>query len=445
MCIIDDMRRSVELALEQWRVRSGRKPLVVLGARQVGKTYALEKFGRRSFSASHIINFEQNPLFGDVFKGSLDPVRILQELALVQGRPIDASADLLFFDEIQECPRALTSLKYFAEQMPGLAICAAGSLLGVHLGDVSYPVGKVEELKMAPMTFEEFLLAGPDPALATHFQSLCATSLPSEAVHALMWREFTMYLAVGGMPEVVAAFQSLRADLWNACVEARKIQERLTTNHLADMAKHCGKQNAMHLERLWQNIPAQLSRDQSGSAPKFAFKEVIPGLRGYERMAGVIDWLHAAGLILRHPIVNSGHLPFAAHAKENFFKLFVFDIGLLGALGRLPMANILRQDYGSYKGYCAENFVAQEFHAQGWQTACWREGQAEVEFLCEHQGRALPVEVKSGQVTQSKSLASFQAKYHPPLSFLLSGKVPREQTGFTKRHLPLYMASKLWT
>ena len=134
MCIIDDMRRSVELALEQWRVRSGRKPLVVLGARQVGKSYALEKFGRRSFSASHIINFEQNPLFGDVFKGALDPVRILQELALVQGRPIDVSADLLFFDEIQECPRALTSLKYFAEQMPGLAICAAGSLLGVHLG-----------------------------------------------------------------------------------------------------------------------------------------------------------------------------------------------------------------------------------------------------------------------------------------------------------------------
>ena len=298
---------------------------------------------------------------------------------------------------------------------------------------------------MAPMTFEEFLLAGPDPALATHFQSLCATSLPSEAVHALMWREFTMYLAVGGMPEVVAAFQSLRADLWNACAEARKIQERLTTNHLADMAKHCGKQNAMHLERLWQNIPAQLSRDQSGSAPKFAFKEALPGLRGYERMAGVIDWLHAAGLILRHPIVNSGHLPFAAHAKENFFKLFVFDIGLLGALSRLPMANILRQDYGSYKGYCAENFVAQEFHALGWQTACWREGQAEVEFLCEHQGRAMPVEVKSGQVTQSKSLASFQAKYHPPLSFLLSGKVPRGQAGFTRRHLPLYMASKLWT
>jgi predicted AAA+ superfamily ATPase len=418
---------------------------VVLGARQVGKTYALEHFGRRSFSASHIINFEQNPLFGDVFQGSLEPSRILQELALVQGRPIDAAVDFLFFDEIQECPRALTSLKYFAEQMPALAICAAGSLLGVHLGDFSYPVGKVEELKMVPMTFDEFLLAGPDPALAAHFQSLSATNLPSEAVHGLLWREFTMYLAVGGMPEVVAAFQSLRSDLWSACEQVRKIQERLTTNHLADMAKHCGKQNAMHLERLWQNIPAQLSRDQTGSAPKFAFKEAIPGLRGYDRMAGVIDWLQAAGLILRHPIVNSGHLPFAAHSKENFFKLFVFDTGLLGALSRLPMTNILRQDYGSYKGYYAENFVAQEFHALGWQTACWREGQAEVEFLCEHEGRAIPAEVKSGQVTQSKSLASFQAKYQPPFSFLLSGKVPCGKAGGAKRHLPLYMASKLWS
>ena len=433
------------MALEQWRVRPQRKPLVVLGARQVGKTYALEHFGRRSFSASHIINFEQNPLFGDVFQGSLEPSRILQELALVQGRPIDAAVDFLFFDEIQECPRALTSLKYFAEQMPALAICAAGSLLGVHLGDFSYPVGKVEELKMVPMTFDEFLLAGPDPALAAHFQSLSATNLPSEAVHGLLWREFTMYLAVGGMPEVVAAFQSLRSDLWSACEQVRKIQERLTTNHLADMAKHCGKQNAMHLERLWQNIPAQLSRDQTGSAPKFAFKEAIPGLRGYDRMAGVIDWLQAAGLILRHPIVNSGHLPFAAHSKENFFKLFVFDTGLLGALSRLPMTNILRQDYGSYKGYYAENFVAQEFHALGWQTACWREGQAEVEFLCEHEGRAIPAEVKSGQVTQSKSLASFQAKYQPPFSFLLSGKVPCGKAGGAKRHLPLYMASKLWS
>ena len=439
------MQRSIQAALEQWRARPQRKPLVVLGARQVGKTYALEQFGKRSFSASHIINFEQNPLFGEVFKGSLEPFRILQELALVQSRPIDASGDFVFFDEIQECPRALTSLKYFAEQMPALAICAAGSLLGVHLSDVSYPVGKVEELKMMPMTFEEFLLAGPDPALAAHFQSLSATNLPSEAVHGVLWREFTMYLAVGGMPEVVAAFQSLRSDLWSACEEVRKIQERLTTNHLADMAKHCGKQNAMHLERLWQNIPAQLSRDQSGSAPKFAFKEAIPGLRGYERMAGVIDWLQAAGLILRHPIVNSGHLPFAAHSKENFFKLFVFDTGLLGALSRLPMANILRQDYGSYKGYYAENFVAQEFNALGWQTACWREGQAEVEFLCEHEGRAIPVEVKSGQVTQSKSLAAFQAKYQPPVSFILSGKTPRAQVSTTKHHLPLYMASKLWS
>lgn len=437
------MQRFVEAALEQWRVRPQRKPLVVFGARQVGKTYVLERFGTRSFSACHIINFEQNPLFGDVFKGSLEPVRILQELALVQGRPIDAAEDFVFFDEIQECPRALTALKYFAEEMPSLAICAAGSLLGVHLSEVSYPVGKVEELKMMPLTFEEFLLAGPDPALAAHFQSLSASNPPSEAVHGVLWREFTMYLAVGGMPEVVAAFQSLRSNLWSACEEVRKIQERLTTNHLADMAKHCGKQNAMHLERLWQNIPAQLSRDQSGSAPKFAFKDAIPGLRGYDRLAGTIDWLQAAGLVLRHPIVNSGYLPFAAHSKENFFKLFLFDTGLLGALSRLPMANILRQDYGSYKGYYAENFVAQEFHALGWHTACWREGQAEVEFLCEHDGQAIPVEVKSGQVTQSKSLAAFHAKYQPPLAFLLSGKVPHGRAGSTKLHLPLYMASKL--
>jgi predicted AAA+ superfamily ATPase len=157
----------------------------------------------------------------------------------------------------------------------------------------------------------------------------------------------------------------------------------------------------------------------------------------------VIDWLQAAGLIIRHPIVNSGHLPFSAHSKENFFKLFLFDIGLLGALSRLPIASILQQDYGSFKGYYAENFVAQEFHARGMNTACWREGSAEVEFLYERNGQTIPIEVKSGSVTQAKSLTSYQAKYRPPLSIILSGKNSSTHRDSSRHGCPLYLASKI--
>jgi uncharacterized protein len=436
------MKRWIDATLKQWKDRPGRKPLVVQGARQVGKTYALEKFGRESFPQCHVVNFEQNPLFCRIFQDDLAPERIVSELGLVLGKRIDPGADLLILDEIQECPLALTALKYFAERMPQMAVCAAGSLLGVRLGDSSFPVGKVEELRMAPMPFEEFLWAGPNAELAAAYREVTISNPPGEVLHGLLWREFRFYMLAGGLPECVESFQAGRGDLHEASREVRKIQNRLAAHHLADMAKHSGRQNAMHLERLWRNIPAQLGRDLSGSAPKFVFKDAVPGLRGYERMAGAIDWLEAAGLALRHPIVDSGRLPFPAHERENFFKLFLFDVGLLGALGQLPTAAILQQDFGSFKGYCAENFVAQEFHAAGLRSVCWREGRAEVEFLFEREGCVVPVEVKSGHVTHAKSLGSFQAKYQPPAAYILSGRAGAKPSS-VRRHLPIYMAAKL--
>ena len=209
------------------------------------------------------------------------------------------------------------------------------------------------------------------------------------------------------------------------------------------MAKHCGKQNAMHLERLWRNVPAQLGRDQNGAAPKFTFKNVIPGIKGYERLAGAIDWLAAAGLIHRLPIENSGQLPFTAYEKENFFKLFVFDVGILGALSRLPVSSVLDYDYGSYKGYYAENVVMQEFRAAGRDNiACWREGRAEVEFICEEAGAVIPVEIKSGWVTQAKSLRVFAGKYAPPYRATFSARNMGADTQPERRYYPLYLASR---
>ncbi len=200
----------------------------------------------------------------------------------------------------------------------------------------------------------------------------------------------------------------------------------------------------MHIERLWRNVPSQLARDTDGSAPKYLFKGVLPGIRGYDRLAGVIDWLEAAGLVIKVPIVNSGLLPFTAYMKENTFKLFVFDVGMLGALSNLPIRTLLNYSFGSYKGYMAENVVAQELMAAGRSdSVCWREGTAEVEFLTVIEEAAIPIEVKSGHVTQAKSLRVFVDKYHPPFSVVVSGRNAGFDADNLRRYYPLYLASRL--
>ena len=246
------------------------------------------------------------------------------------------------------------------------------------------------------------------------------------------------------MPAAVEAFATLRSDdEFSAFQEARRIQTQLLSQHTADMARHCGKRNAMHIERLWRNVPAQLAREADGAAPKFVFKDVLPGVKGYDRLSGVIDWLEAAGLVFRLPIVNSGLLPFSAYTKENAFKLFVFDVGMLGALSGLHIRTLLDITFGSYKGYIAENAVAQSFMADGrTDIVCWREGQAEIEFLTAVDGEVIPVEVKSGHVAHAKSLKSFADKYSPRFSAILGGRNAGFDRDAKRRYYPLYFASK---
>ena len=437
------MKRLITTELVKWKEKKRRKPLLLQGARQVGKTYVLQEFGRNNFAKIHYLNFEEQEQLISLFNGDLNPHRIVQDLSLFLNESIDLQQDLLVLDEIQQCPRSLTSLKYFAEKMPELAVCAAGSLLGVHLGESSFPVGKVDELQMLPMRFEEFLMAGPNKMLFDIFNAVSDSNPLSELAHAKLWDEFKLYLITGGLPEIVATFMDGRNEQFSALQEVREIQNRLLSEYIADMAKHCGKQNAMHLERLWRNIPAQLGRDQNGSSSKFTFKGVIPGVKGYERLVGTIDWLAAAGLIIRLPIVNSGLLPFTAYSRENYFKLFVFDVGILGALSNLPLKTILDYQYGTYKGYYAENFVAQEFIAANREnSACWREKRAEVEFLCEVDGSVIPVEIKSGWVTQAKSLGVFAEKYSPSYCAVFSARNMGVNQEAKRYYYPLYLASK---
>jgi len=406
------MKRNIWNKLIEWKNKKDRKPLVLKGARQVGKTYILQVFGKECFSRVHYLNFEKHKQLAEIFAGDLIPQNILRDLSFYLNAPINQENDLIVFDEIQNVPRALTSLKYFQEELPELAICAAGSLLGIQLSDESFPVGKIEFLNMFPMSFEEFLEGTGEVKSFEFLQNRKKTETIPQIVHTHLWEQLKIYFVTGGLPEIVKTFREYKDDLFAAMQKVREKQDNLLLTYIADIAKHSGKQNAMHVERLWQNIPAQLAKEQDGSAGKFKFKGVIPGIRRYSKLAGSIDWLVSAGLIIKVRVVNSGLLPFSAHTTENSFKLYVFDVGLLGALSDLPPKSIMDYGYGTYKGYFAENFAAQEFLcSNGKELYCWKEGSAEVEFLREISGDVLPIEIKSGWVTQAKSIKVFAQKY----------------------------------
>lgn len=442
------MERKIDQKLVEWKDSPHRKPLILKGARQTGKTFALMAFGSKYFNNFHYLNFEESEAFSRAFEESLEPRSLLANLSFVLGKKIEIETDLLILDEIQACPRALTSLKYFCEQLPQMAVCAAGSLLGVMLGEAAYPVGKADYLRLYPMSFEEFLKAlHDDPSLEILEQAKDLKTIP-EVVHAHLWERLKIYFVVGGLPEVVLTYVENKEDSFEAMTRVRNKQGELVLAYLADIAKHSGKENSMHIERIWRNVPAQLARTQDGSAPKFKFKGVVPNVQGYDRLVGALDWLQAAGLIIRVPITHCAALPLSAYIRENQFKLYCFDVGILGVLGHLPPAVILDYDYGSFKGYFAENFVAQEFLSSGQEALfSWKENTAEIEFLREVGGAIIPVEVKSGWVTQAKSLKVFVGKYNPPFSVILSGKnlhISREGDAQRRRshHYPLYLASR---
>lgn len=426
------MWRKAYKKLLSWKEERSRRPLVVDGARQVGKSYLITEFGRQEFRKLHSINFERDQAARRLFEADYNPQRILQELSFHLDRKIDLKKDLLFFDEIQAAPHALTSLKYFCEELPELALISAGSLLGLHLGESSFPVGKVDLMTLYPMTFEEFLVAVDGKERADLFRQISFDTPPSSLVHDHLWSRLKHYFVVGGMPDAVRTFQEAGSDLYSAMDQVRKRQSDLMLAYFADMAKHAGKQNAMHLERVLHSVVAQ------GSTSKFRFQGVIPGISHYSRLAGAIDWLVVIGLIHKIQIANCGRPPLMGYTKENRFKLALFDIGMLGAMAELHPKSILEQSY------FAENFVAQELLASGERELySWQEREAEVEFLLDIEGKIIPIEVKSGRVVKAKSLSVFCSKYSPPYRLILSGR-PLERSGEGQIYrLPLYLAGRV--
>jgi hypothetical protein len=433
------MKRGLYDQLLQWRNKRNRKPLIVKGARQVGKTWLLEHFGRQEFTGLHTINFEKDPDACSLFEGPLSPAVLLDRISLFLNETIDLQSDLLLFDEIQECPRAITSLKYFFEQVPELALCCAGSHIGLAFGESSFPVGKVDMLHLYPLSFREFI-SNVQPELETVLDSPPPIA---DAFHNRLWEQVKIYFFTGGMPEVVKAFIESGTLDSETVEEIRNIQQRLLDGYRADFAKHAGKINAAHINRVFESVPEQLSKAVDSSVDRYRFKDVIPGYSKFSQLEGPIDWLFQSGLVVPVSIIESPGVPLRSRKKSNMFKLFLFDIGLMGCMAGIPASSIITQQYGTYKGFLAENYTAQELLSSGWGNLySWRGKTSEIEFLLQKDDHIVPVEVKSGKrVSRAKSLRFYCEKYKPLKAVIVSAAM--EKYGEVHLHIPLYKVGEL--
>jgi len=437
------MKRTFWNTLIEWKAQSARKPLLVQGARQVGKTWILKRFGETQFKHCILLDFAENRELNGFFKPNLKPERILTDLGLYLGEDIALENTLLIFDEIQLCPEALTSLKYFCEQYPVAFICATGSLLGIGLSEQNFPVGKVQREWLHPMSFFEFLAAMEMAAFADALQSAGQNRTPmSPPIHEKAFGLFKEYMACGGLPEVVKTYIGLRDTRVAAFQAARSLQKELVRSYMDDIAKHSGKLKAVRIAGVFRNIPEQLARETNGIR-KFIFKDVLPGKSTYDELEAPIEWLAQAGLIHRVPVCRTIRQPLAAYTEKNAFMLYLFDVGLLGAMLDLDSSVLYQYDFGQFKGFLAENAVLNEMQCGGIETIyTWREGTAEIEFVIA-EGGAIPIEVKAGVNTKAKSMRVFRQKYTPKLAVLLSAQgANQHDNGFL--HAPLYLASCLF-
>lgn len=440
------MKRLIENILLQWKHQSNRKPLLLQGARQVGKTYVLQAFGTSHFKRLHYFDLEilKSDMLSIFNESSLNPKHIIEKFSFISGQTIDLENDLLVLDEIQTVPRAVTALKYFYQDMPRLAVAAAGSNLGVAHTEAPFPVGKVEIHTMFPMNFKEFLTAIKEDTSLAFLENFSGKGKTDDIYHKHLFDLLKRYFITGGMPEVVAQYVNTKNDPLKAFQVARKLQNQLLLHYERDFSKYAGNTNSRHIERVFQSIPLQLSNLQNKKAKKFKFKDVISkGYRSFEDLADPVTWLVKAGLALKVHINEHPLFPILAAVKENYFKLFLFDIGLLGAMTGLQPEQIMQYNYGSYKGYFAENFVLQELISYGYnQTATWAGRTSELEFITEIDGVIIPIEVKAGVNTKAKSLAVFINKYKPVYSVKITGNKFGYDQSVNIYNYPLYMLSR---
>ncbi len=411
------MYRKVTGRLLKWKESKYRKPLILEGARQVGKTYAVINFGKEHYRNVIYLNFDGAENLNRLFLEDLNPERILKEIAVIRAESIIPGESLVIFDEIQASERALASLKYFYENAPQYHIIAAGSLLGVAVNrsGYTYPVGKVDMMKMYPMDFEEFLIALNRQQIAEGIRN-SVLSIKPYIHHEEALRLYREYSAVGGMPEAVKAF--LEDDGYDIVMS---IQKNILNSYIADMAKYAEPGETMRIMATYNSIPSQLAKENR----KFMYKFIKSGARAREYEVPIY-WLKQVGIIIKIDRIDEGYLPLGASCDPTHFKVYPHDIGLLNAMNQIPAKLIISSEspLTRYKGPAAESHVAATILAQGYSPYYWAKDQSnELDFVIQgHSGRIIPIEVKAAANVRAKSLDRFRVAYNIDMSIRVSSK-----------------------
>lgn len=413
--------------------KKNRKPLIIQGARQVGKTWIMKEFGARFYENTVYINFDNNKAMKDVFDLDFDLKRILSAIKIEYGKSFQAENTLIIFDEIQEAPKALASLKYFYENAPQYSIIAAGSLLGVALHQgTSFPVGKVDFLKLCPMSFNEFILAVGEKGVHEALRSQ-----DYELINAYAGKYTDLlkkYYYVGGMPEVVQTYID-SDDLF----EVREIQNNLLQYYEEDFSKHAPKEVVPRIMMVWNSIPSQLAKENR----KFMYGALREGARAKD-FELAIQWLEDAGLILKSYRVSKPDIPLIAYMEMNSFKMFMFDVGLLTAKVGLSARLLLEGSriFEEFKGALTEQYVAQELHAAGYPLYYFATARStgKIDFMLQGDLDCVPIEVKAEQNLRARSLRAFCDKYRPGMAIRSSMSNYKQEDWLT--NVPLYMLAE---
>jgi hypothetical protein len=427
-----EINREISESLFKWRDSKNRKPLILQGARQVGKTWVLKQFGKQYFENVAYFNFDEQPELKQYFEQTKDVKRLLQNLSLIIGKAILAEKTLIIFDEIQECNEALNSLKYFNENAPEYAIVCAGSLLGVALNrGASFPVGKVDFLTVYPVSFLEFLGAA-DVQLLDYLNSKNDLEPIPDLFFNQLVDKFKMYFITGGMPEAVVEL------LENSDVEqTQKVLSNILNAYCLDFSKYTENHLIPKLTHIWNSIPSQLAKENK----KFVYQLAKPGARAREYEDALL-WLHQAGLVYRIFLSKKPALPLAAYDDLSSFKVYLSDVGLLRRLSALDPIAIREGNrlFVEFKGALTENYILQSLIMQFEETPrYWSSGnQAEIDFLIQYQNEIIPVEVKADNNVNGKSLTLYDKQFQPNCRIRFSLKNLKRDGNLI--NIPLFMA-----
>ncbi len=434
------LRKDYEKLLK-WKNKTSRKPLLVLGVRQCGKTYLVKEFGSKEFENMAYINFDGNKGLQSIFDYDFDINRILDEIgSVVLNKKIIPGKTLLFLDEIQDCPRAIQSLKYFCENLPELHVIAAGSLLGIALKEqgISFPVGKVQRLEMFPMSFEEFVIADGGEKYLNGMSKLPLGREISELYSVPMQKYLQNYYIVGGMPEAVKIW--IQTHDYN---QVEEIQNQILKDYADDFGKHTTPDTAIKIKLIWDAIPSQIAKDNN----KFIFSHVKEGARAKD-LEDALEWLVSAGLVYKLNLVQTPQLPLESMKDNIYFKIYMSDVGLLRKKSNVNYRTILNGDesFIQFKGAFSENYIMSELKSLGVSAYFWRtKADAEVDFISDYEGVLFPIEVKSATNTKAKSLQLFCKRFSPKLAFKASlknvGDNMIEETHIW--NIPLYIFFKI--